>query len=131
MIRPPTTRGTSRSVRLTGALVLGVALAACSDDASSVAGDGTGSTDPVAPSVEIERSRFSPVDVTVERGQAVEFTNLDAFDHTVTSRPDGSIEFDSGPFGQDETFTQQFDEPGTHRYFCAIHPTMRGTIVVE
>lgn len=132
MIRPlPATRRAFRPTRLLGLVVLGVVLASCSDDTASVSGDGMGSADSVAPSVEIERSRFSPVDLTVGRGDVVEFSNLDPFDHTVTSSPDGSVEFDSEALGQDETFTQQFDEPGTHRYFCEIHPTMRGTIVVE
>ena len=124
-------RRASRPTRLLGVIVLGATLASCGGDSGSASGDGAGDSAPPAPSVEIERSRFSPVELTVESGTVVAFTNLDPFEHTVTAADGSSAEFDSEPFGQDETFTQQFDEPGTHRYFCEIHPTMRGTIVVE
>jgi plastocyanin len=87
------------------------------------------STDNAA--VTIERSRFEPTDVAVSAGGMVEFTNLDAFAHTVTAADASPVVFDSGSFGQDETFTQQFDEAGSFDYFCAIHPTMRATITVE
>lgn len=83
------------------------------------------------PTVTIERSRFVPEDVTIAAGGSVEWVNLDPFAHTVTARDDSAMDFDSGELAQDETFTQTFDEPGTFRYFCRIHPTMRGTVVVE
>lgn len=81
--------------------------------------------------VTIERSRFAPEEITVAAGGTVEWVNLDPFDHTVTARDDQAVDFDSGPLGQDETFTQQFEEPGTYRYFCEIHPTMRASVTVE
>lgn len=90
--------------------------------------DGSGSA--TANRVELERSRFVPVEVTVEAGSSVEFVNLDPFDHTVTSRDDSPLQFDSGILGADEVFTQQFAETGTFAYFCKIHPTMRATVVV-
>lgn len=87
-----------------------------------------GSSEPV---VEIEKSRYSVDEVEVPAGTTVEWVNLDAVDHTVTSAEDSPIDFDSGTFGQDETFTQTFDEPGTYAYFCQIHPTMRASVVVS
>ena len=128
MTRTPTTaRRSSVPLRALGAVALVAGLAACGDDAD--AGDDASAA--AAPSVEIERSRYAPAELTVASGDEVEFTNLDGFDHTVTSDDDSPVEFDSGSFGQDETFTQQFEEPGTYRYFCEIHPTMRGSIIVE
>lgn len=81
--------------------------------------------------MEIERSRYAPTDVTVAAGGSVEYVNLDPFDHTVTAAEGSSLAFDSGDLGQDETFTQVFEEPGTYDYFCTIHPTMRATVTVE
>jgi plastocyanin len=31
----------------------------------------------------------------------------------------------------DQAFSFKFQEPGSYPYFCKIHPTMTGTIVVE
>ena len=124
---PFTARPVSRPLRAVGALVLVAGLAACGDDTDA----GDQASAPAPPSVEIERSRYAPAELSVASGDEVEFTNLDGFDHTVTSAADSPVEFDSGSFGQDETFTQRFEEPGTYDYFCEIHPTMRGTIVVD
>lgn len=125
----------SRPARII-ALTIGATalLTACGGggDAPSAAVPGVGSgasTD--SASVTIERSRFEPTEVAIGAGGTVEFTNLDPFDHTVTAADASPVEFDSGPFGQDETFTQQFDEAGSYDYFCAIHPTMRATVTVE
>ena len=141
--RTPSVRRRSGVVAL--ALAAGGLLGACGgdgDDASSLAPEtpaseaptdesSTPSGDAAEPVVEIERSRYSPTELEVGTGTTVEFVNLDAVDHTVTSAEDSPVEFDSGTFGQDETFTQTFDEPGTYGYFCQIHPTMRASVVVS
>ena len=119
-----TIRKTSRPTHVLGAIALATVLTSCGSG-------GDAGTAAEAATVEIQRSRFSPVDVTATTGDVVEFTNLDPFDHTVTATDESPVDFDSGALGQDETFTQRFDEPGTYRYFCEIHPTMRGSIVVE
>ncbi|HEX2030968.1 MAG TPA: plastocyanin/azurin family copper-binding protein [Actinomycetota bacterium] len=71
---------------------------------------------------------FEPPTLEVEAGTEVTWTNEDPADHTVTAK-DGS--FDSGPFGQGQTFSFTAEQPGRVAYFCAIHPTMEGTIVVR
>jgi plastocyanin len=116
------------------AVLLGAAplvLAACG-------GDGSTQSAPVGPAAEaeqvtvtIERSRYEPREIQVTPGSEVTFENLDPVVHTVTSTDGSSPAYDSGELGQDETFVQRFDEPGTHDYFCVVHPTMRGTVVVE
>jgi plastocyanin len=45
----------------------------------------------------------------------------------VTDR-DGS--FDSGTVDPGSTFSTAFEQSGTFRYFCQIHPTMQGTVRV-
>jgi plastocyanin len=82
-------------------------------------------------SVGLLDSRFDPTDIEIAAGGTVTFTNNDPFNHTITSATDSPIEFDSGAIGQDATFEQTFDTPGTYAYFCQIHPTMRGTITVS
>lgn len=90
---------------------------------------------------------FDPETVTVEAGTEVLWVNEDeAVHHTVTSgepgdngvpgvskgkkaRPDGTFDGDLPEAPAEFTFT--FDKPGTYAYFCKIHPSMTGEIVVE
>ena len=61
-----------------------------------------------------------------------------ALPHTVTEcgdscdDPTSSPLFDSGVVSDGSTFAFVFDEPGTYRYYCSIHPTLeRGVITVS
>jgi plastocyanin len=78
--------------------------------------------------VAIEAFAFSPATVTVQAGQPVTWENHDPADHTITSE-DGS--FDSGALARGAGFETTFDTPGEHRYLCALHPGMKGTVIVE
>ncbi len=71
---------------------------------------------------------FSPDPITISVGDAITWTNGDSAPHTVTL-DDGSC--DTGQFGQGETGTIRFNVAGTYAYHCAVHPNMKGTIVVE
>lgn len=79
------------------------------------------------PAVSIRNFAFSPVSMTVAAGTTVRWKNLDGEPHTVRA-VDGS--FKSDALDQDDSFTYKFDQPGTYRYVCSIHPQMIGTIVV-
>ncbi|NND74885.1 MAG: amidase [Ilumatobacter sp.] len=83
-----------------------------------------------AAEVSIAQSRFDPLEISVGVGGTVTFTNTDPFAHTVTAKDDSPQQFDSGNFGQDETFQVEFAEAGTFDYFCQIHPTMRASVIV-
>lgn len=124
----------SRSTRvLTATVAAASLLAACGGGETRTAAlpGQAGEASSGVGAVTIERSRFGPAEVTIPAGGTVEFTNLDAFDHTVTATDASPLEFDSGDLGRDETFTQRFDDAGTYDYFCTIHPTMRATVIVE
>lgn len=86
-----------------------------------------------ASEVETDISGFEfTSNLTIEAGTSVTWTNRDGAPHTVTSgtpgRPSG--DFDSGNIGNGGTYTRQFDEPGQYEYYCAIHPSMTGTVTV-
>jgi plastocyanin len=70
---------------------------------------------------------FDPADIEVAAGTSVTWTNEDGFDHTVTAN-EGA--FNSGVMAGGDTFSQVFDTPGVFDYFCAIHPTMTGSVTV-
>jgi plastocyanin len=76
---------------------------------------------------------FMPNIITVTKGTAVTWTNLDSVIHTVES---GAAEqptelFDSGPLNQGQSFSFTFTEPGVYVYHCDPHPYMLGMIIVQ
>jgi plastocyanin len=91
--------------------------------APAVACNATGAGTAVA----IAGNAFSPASVTVAVGGFVTWTNSDGISHTVT--------FDAGPncgtLGSGATQTAQFTVAGTYAYHCQIHPSMKGTVVVQ
>jgi plastocyanin len=81
-----------------------------------------------SPSVLIKDDAFSPSTLTIGAGQTVSFTNEDDDAHTVTAT-DGS--FDSKGLDTNGVWRHTFAKPGVYRYFCELHPFMKGTIVVR
>jgi plastocyanin len=79
------------------------------------------------PEVSIIDLTFQPESIEVPVGTTVSWRNDDPFDHTVTATDGG---FNSGIMGAGAEFTQTFETAGTFDYFCAVHPSMRGTVVV-
>lgn len=75
----------------------------------------------------IQGMAFSPVTLTITAGTTVTWTNKDAMTHTVTS--DTGL-FDSGNIAANGTSSYTFANAGTFAYHCAIHPSMKATVVV-
>lgn len=69
---------------------------------------------------------FNPESVTVSAGDIVRWTNLDSAAHTVTGP-----NFDSGTLQEGESYEFLFTDAGTYEYYCSLHPSMRGTVIVE
>ncbi|MGH7178525.1 MAG: cupredoxin domain-containing protein [Tepidisphaeraceae bacterium] len=78
--------------------------------------------------VAIKDMKFSPASIEIDAGDSVEWANADDRDHTVEAR-DGS--FRSGNMSSGDTFRHKFDKPGKFAYVCALHPRMKGQIVVK
>ena len=70
---------------------------------------------------------FAPTVVHVSPGATVLWTNSSPLAHTVTA-DDGS--FDSGNLDPSEGFSWFFSDPGTFPYVCALHPWMKGKVIV-
>lgn len=77
----------------------------------------------------ISNFAFAPQAIEVEVGQEITWTNEDSAPHTVTAT--SGAEFDSGTMAQGATYTWKATKAGTVEYFCAIHPSMTGTITVK
>jgi plastocyanin len=80
--------------------------------------------------VTIDNFTFSPAELTVAPGTRVVWVNHDDIPHTATS-DSNPRSFSSPALDTDETFSFVFTTPGDFAYFCAIHPHMRGRIVVK
>ncbi len=93
-----------------GAIALGTAAAAPS----------------TAPVVHIKNFAFGAVE-HIRVGEPITFVNDDDEAHTVTA-VDRS--FDSAGLDTHDTWRHVFAKPGVYRYFCALHPYMKGVVDV-
>ncbi len=87
-----------------------------------------GSAAPAPRTLEIEHFKFVPSAVTIAPGTTVTWVNHDEEIHTVTSNGES---FASAALEHDQAFAHTFATPGTYTYFCALHPQMRATVVVQ
>lgn len=84
---------------------------------------------------------FQFTNIKISKGTTITWTNVSGAPHTVTSgqdTPDGK--FDSrgknnailapDNAGASSVFSFTFNTPGTYYYYCTLHPTMIGEIVV-
>ena len=120
-------------------LFLALGLAACSDNASERSAD--------AAEIEVVNVAFKPATLRVSAGTELTWINLDqGVRHTATSgmpgdggvpgvregakaQPDGIFDGDLPDASSSFSFT--FEEPGAYAYFCRVHPSMTGEVVVE
>ena len=71
--------------------------------------------------------RFTPTQVTINRGESLTFTNEDEFIHQMYS--EGL--FDSDEKNPGEKLVQPFARSGTFEVKCHIHPKMRLVVKVN
>jgi plastocyanin len=78
--------------------------------------------------VVLKNFAFNPATVTIKVGESVTWTNQDSANHTVAA---DKGEFQSSQLANGATFSFKFDKAGTYAYHCSIHPSMKGTVVVQ
>lgn len=83
---------------------------------------GMGSTQVV-----IEGDRYHPMMLRVPRGTTVTWTNEESELHSVTFR---NRMADSGLLKEGQTFRYTFQTTGTYAYYCSVHPSMHGIVIV-
>jgi len=76
--------------------------------------------------VNITNFSFQPAVLTIAAGTSVVWTNDDSLPHQIKSDT-----FNSAQLAKGQTFTFTFDKAGTYDYFCSIHPSMKGKIIVQ
>lgn|GEM_PF-1357772 len=89
----------------------------------------------VSGSAFLNETAYSPNPIEIENGETVTWVNKDFDPHTVTSGAFGDEDagqvFDSGYMAPQSMFSFTFEEEGEFNYFCAIHPNMVGTVIVD
>lgn len=77
----------------------------------------------------ISGMRFQPAAIRVKSGEKVTWINNASMPHTVTGRNDGKLA--SEQLGRGSLFNYTFKNPGTYEYYCSLHPSMKGLVIVE
>lgn len=84
--------------------------------------------DDLALTIEIHDFRFDPPNVSVPAGATVTWVNRDVAPHDSEAR-DGT--WQTNLLQRDDESAITFDEPGTWKYYCTIHPYMTATLTVR
>jgi plastocyanin len=82
---------------------------------------------PSGRTVAIKNFAFAPNALRVPVGATVRWTNQDAAPHTATAT--GSA-FSSPQLSKGKGYAKRFTKAGRYTYLCALHPGMRGTVIV-
>jgi plastocyanin len=77
--------------------------------------------------ITISEYAFSPAQLTITAGTKVTWTNLDQVPHSVVEK---DKIFRSAALDTNDSYSFEFTQPGTYRYFCSLHPQMTGTVIV-
>lgn len=76
--------------------------------------------------VAIKNYSFSPNEATIKLGTTVVWTNQDPISHSIMIGDVASTEL-----AKDQTFEYAFFVAGEYNYYCGLHPSMQGKIIVE
>jgi len=130
-----------RRIRLTA--VAATAVASLSG-ACGGGGSGTSPTTTAAPrsattttiaavatnAVTVKDFAFGPRTITVTAGTTVTWTNQDDFDHSIVDKTTNVEGPHFGPVTEPRTFSRSYPAVGAYPYFCGIHNSMTGTVIV-
>jgi plastocyanin len=78
--------------------------------------------------VRIDGMRFDPQNITVKPGTTVTWVHGSQMPHTINGNADGMR---SGTLYNGQQFSHTFNAAGSYNYFCGLHPSMKGSVVVE
>jgi plastocyanin len=79
--------------------------------------------------VEIKDNVFSPQIVAINAGDTIVWKNVGNSNHTAHSAG-SSVLWDSGNLAPGATYSHKFPATGRYEYYCSIHTSMRGTVIV-
>jgi plastocyanin len=121
-------RGAGRIITLLVLIFTVLVLVTACGGSSDTTTTASGTTGGGGVQVAMKSLAFDPESVTIKAGESVTWTNQDSASHTVVG---DNGEFQSGDLAKGAGFTFTFDKAGTYTYHCSIHPSMKGTVVVQ
>ena len=71
---------------------------------------------------------FIPSEIRIKKGIEVTWNNEDESTHSIET---DDLLFTSDELQKGDSVIFRFDKIGTFNYHCGIHPSMKGTIIVE
>lgn len=78
--------------------------------------------------VRINGMRFEPASITVKPGTTVTWVHEGRMPHTINGNADG---LRSSTLYNGQAYSHTFKKDGLYNYYCGIHPSMTGSVVVE
>jgi len=81
--------------------------------------------------ISIKNFAFDPSTLTVKTGTKVAWTNNDGAPHALASDAGSPAAFSSDSLSTGASYSFTFTRPGTYTYHCSIHPSMKGTVIVQ
>lgn len=76
----------------------------------------------------LQRNCFTPTVIRIQSGASITWTNLDEVPHTVSGANNTWGSYDELALNDQAAY--RFDDSGVFPYFCALHPSMIGAVVV-
>ncbi|GEM_PF-1739443 len=79
-------------------------------------------------------NQYAPGTITIAAGSTVTWVNNEdpnASDNVHDVIADDYTSWSSDYINPGETYSREFDTPGTYTYLCDLHTNMQGTIVVQ
>ena len=90
------------------------------------------SVQPRTITVSIAGFEFVPSTISINIGDTVKWVNDDAPPHKVVADSSSNIPgLESGMLNTGDSFSFTFNTVGSFGYFCQVHPSMKGTIIVK
>lgn len=77
-------------------------------------------------SISMKNYAFNPAVLNVDAGKTVIWTNNDTASHDISGNG-----FKSPVMSNGQTYSFTFNTAGTYDYICALHPYMKGRIIVK
>jgi amicyanin len=81
-----------------------------------------------AAEVHIDNFAFTPAEITISPGTTITWENRDDIPHNIVA---SDKTFRSKVMDTEQKFSFTFGSPGVYEYFCALHPHMKGKVIVK
>ncbi len=112
-------------------LILACMTAGCNSSPAPASPAATPASSVGGSTITIRNFAFDPSALTVKTGTTVTWVNNDSPPHAIASDAGSPAAFSSDSLSTGASYQFTFSQPGTYTYHCSIHPSMKGTVIVQ